>query len=362
MSAPQPRPGIMNIDLYVGGKSAVPGGRRVIKLSSNEGALGPSPQAVAAYRECAEELHRYPDGASGELREVIGRRYGLDPARIVCGNGSDELISNLARAYAGPGDEIVHSRHGFLMYPIVTQSVGATPRVAPESALHADVDAILAEVSERTRIVFLANPNNPTGTYLPREALERLRAGLRDDILLVLDGAYAEFVTRNDYTPGIDLVDAHDNVVMTRTFSKIHALAAVRLGWAYCPPAVADVLNRLRIPFNVTLPAQAAGAAAIDDVAHSDACRVHNDAWQPWFAEEVARLGLNPVPSVTNFVLVRFPAEPRRDAAAAEAFLNERGIIPRGVAAYGLGDCLRFTIGREEEMRETVQVLAEFVG
>lgn len=362
MSAPQPRPGILNIDLYVGGKSAVAGGRPVIKLSSNEGALGPSPKAVAAYRECAEELHRYPDGASAALRESIGRRYGLDPERIVCGNGSDELISNLARAYAGPGDEVIYSRHGFLMYPIVSHAAGATPRVATETDLRADVDAILAEAGERTRIVFLANPNNPTGTYVPRDELARLRAGLRDDVLLVLDGAYAEFVSRNDYTPGMDLVDAHDNVVMTRTFSKIHALAAVRLGWAYCPPAVADVLNRLRIPFNVTLPAQAAGMAAVEDIAHTDACRAHNDVWQPWFADEVARLGLEPVSSVTNFVLVRFPGERGLDAASAEAFLNARGIIPRGVGAYGLSDCLRFTIGREDEMRQTVEALAEFVG
>lgn len=362
MSAPQPRPGIMDIELYVGGKSAAPGGRRAIKLSSNEGALGPSAKAVAAYRDRAEDLHRYPDGGSVALREAIGGRYGLDPARIVCGNGSDELISNLARAYAGPGDEVIYSRHGFLMYPIVSRAVGAAPVVAAETELRADVDAILDAVTERTRIVFLANPNNPTGTYVPREELSRLRAGLRDDILLVLDGAYAEFVTRNDYTPGIELVDAGANTVMTRTFSKIHALAGLRLGWAYCPPAIADVLNRLRIPFNVTLPAQAAGVAAIEDLGHTDACRGHNDAWQPWFAAEVAKLGLEPVPSVANFVLVRFPRENGRDAAAANAFLNARGIIPRAVDAYGLGDCLRFTIGREDEMRAAVGALAEFVG
>jgi len=362
MSAPRPRPGILDIDLYVGGKSQVDGAARVIKLSSNEGALGPSPKALEAYRAKAEDLHRYPDGNSAALREAIGARYGLDSARIVCGNGSDELISNLARAYAGPGDEVIYSRHGFLMYPIVGHSVGATPVVAPETELRADVDALLAAVSERTRIVFLANPNNPTGTYVSREELERLRAGLREDILLVLDGAYAEFVTRNDYTPGIELVDAGENVVMTRTFSKIHALAGLRLGWAYCPPAVADVLNRLRIPFNVTLPAQAAGMAAIEDLSHTDACRAHNDRWQPWFTDQVAKLGFEPVPSVANFVLVRFPDEKGRDAAAANAFLNARGIIPRAVEAYGLGDCLRFTVGREDEMRAAVDALAEFAG
>jgi histidinol-phosphate aminotransferase len=356
------RPGILDIAPYVGGESGLAGHRRVIRLASNENPLGPSTAAIEAYRALGTELHRYPDGGSGGLREAIGRRFGLDPARLVCGAGSDELIGLLTRAYAGPGDEVLYSRHGFLMYPIAAKSVGATPVAAPETNLTADVDALLAAVTPRTRILFLANPNNPTGSYLPAEAVARLRRGLRDDVLLVIDAAYAEYVTRNDYDAGVALVDAGDNVVMTRTFSKIYGLAALRLGWAYCPPSVADVLNRLRGPFNVAAPAQAAGIAALADHAHTEQARLHNASWLVWFSRQVAGLGLVAAPSVGNFMLVRFPAEPGRDADAAHAFLNARGIIPRKMGAYGLSDSLRFTIGLEAEMRAVVAALGEFIG
>lgn len=354
------RPGILDIAPYVGGESSLAGRSRVVRLASNEGALGASPRAIEAYRQIAAELHRYPDGGAHALRDAIGRRHDLDPARIVCGAGSDELIGLLARAYAGPGDEVLYSRHGFLMYPIAARSVGATPVTAPETDLTADVGALLDRVTDRTRIVFLANPNNPTGSYLPLDALRRLHAGLPPGVLLVIDAAYAEYVGRDDYDSGTALVAEHDNVVMTRTFSKIYGLAALRLGWAYCPPAVADVLNRLRGPFNVPAPAQAAGVAALADAAHIERARAHNDRWLPWFREEVAALGFDPLPSVGNFVLVRFPKGPGRDAAAACAFLNGRGIIPRRMDGYGLADCLRITIGLEAEMRAVVEALAAF--
>ena len=262
MSNPVPRPGIMDIDPYVGGESSLDGRDKVIKLSSNESAFGPSPKAAAAYNDAAEELHRYPDGAAQELRETIARIEELDPARIVCGAGSDELIALLVRGYAGPGDEVLHSKHGFLMYPIAARTAGASPIAAPERDLRADVDALLERVTARTRLLFLANPNNPTGSYLAEAELHRLRAGLPERVLLVIDSAYAEYVTEDDYGSGAGLVEAFDNVVMTRTFSKIHGLAALRLGWAYCPPAVAGVLNRLRGPFNVSQAAQAAGVAS----------------------------------------------------------------------------------------------------
>ncbi len=254
--------------------------------------MGPSPRAIAAYRAQADELHRYPDGGSLGLREAIARRYGLDTARIVCGTGSDELISLLARAYAGPGDEVVYSRHGFLMYPIAAQSAGATPVAVPEPRLTADVDGILARVNAMTRLVYLANPNNPTGTFLPREELRRLHAGLPRSTLLVIDAAYAEFVLRNDYEPGIELVESAENVVMLRTFSKIYALAGLRIGWAYCSAAVADVLNRVRGVFNINLPAQAAAVAALEDVAAVDRAREHNDIWRRWLERELSALGL----------------------------------------------------------------------
>ena len=361
MSNPGPRPGIMDITPYVGGESSVPGVSRVIKLASNEGALGPSPKAVAAYRQAAGEIHRYPDGGCTELRETLANHYGLEAGRMVCGAGSDEVLSLLCRAYAGVGDEVLYSRHGFLMYAIAAKTVGATPVTAPETDLTTNVDALLEAVTDKTRIVFLANPNNPTGTYLPASELKRLRGGLPEHIPLVIDAAYAEFVTRNDYTPGIDMVEAGDNVVMTRTFSKIHALGGVRLGWAYCPPAIADVLNRLRNPFNVCAPAQAAGLAALADVAFTDRSRAHNEIWLPWFTERLVELGLTVPPSLGNFVLARFPTEPERNAEAADVFLKSRGIIVRRMAGYGLPDCLRFTIGLEDEMRAVVDTLGEFL-
>ena len=358
--SPEPRPGILDIAPYIGGEAKVEGVDRVIRLASNESALGPSPRAVAAYRALAGELHRYPDGGSIELRQALARRYGLDAARIVCGTGSDELIQLLARCYAGAGDEVIYSRHGFLMYPISTQAAGATPIAIPEVSLTADVDAILARVSAKTRVVFLANPNNPTGTFVPRDAVRRLHKGLPSSTLLVLDAAYAEFVTRNDYEPGIELVEEAENVVMLRTFSKIYALASLRIGWAYCGTGVADVLNRVRGVFNVNLPAQAAAVAALEDVAAVDRAREHNDIWRPWFERAVTHLGLAVTPGVANFVLVRFPAKPK-DADAAFALLKSKGILTRGMRAYGLPEHLRISIGLEEEMRAVVDTLAAFL-
>ena len=360
-SAPAPGPGILDIAPYIGGEAKAEGFDRPIRLASNESALGPSPKAIAAYRALAGEIHRYPDGSAAELREALGRHHELDPERIVCGAGSDELIGLLLRAYAGPGDEVLYSQHGFLMYPIGAKAVGATPVAVPERALTADVDGFLARVTERTRIVFIANPNNPTGTYLSANEMARLHAGLPPHVVLAIDAAYAEFVNRNDYEAGIALVDRAENVVVLRTFSKIYALAGLRLGWAYCPPAIADVLNRIRGPFNVTAPALAAGVAAVEDVAALARDRAHNDRWLPWLSERLAKLGLELTPSVGNFVLPRFPDEPRHNADAAFAFLQSRGILTRQMGAYGLPQCLRITIGTGEEMKAVAAALGEFM-
>jgi histidinol-phosphate aminotransferase len=359
-TAPVPGPGILDIAPYVGGESKVPGIERPIRLASNESALGPSPRAVAAYRALAGDIFRYPDGSAAELREVLGRHHNIDPAQIVCGAGSDELIGLLLRAYAGPDSEVLYSRHGFLMYAIGAKSVGAIPVAVPERELTADVDAILKRVTERTRIVFVANPNNPTGTYLSAREVARLHAGLPSNVVLAIDAAYAEFVNRNDYDPGLALVRRAENVVMLRTFSKIYALAGLRLGWAYCPPAIADVLNRIRGPFNVSAPALAAGVAAVEDTEALARARAHNDRWLPWLSEQIAALGLPLTPSVGNFVLVRFADEPGRDADAAFAFLQSRGILTRKVAAYGLPQHIRITIGTGEEMEKVAAALAEF--
>ncbi|HXC89275.1 MAG TPA: histidinol-phosphate transaminase [Stellaceae bacterium] len=360
-SAPVPRPGILDIAPYVGGEARIAGVERPIRLASNESALGPSAKAMAAFRALAGDIHRYPEGGADALREAIGRHHGLDPARIVCGAGSDELIALLLRCYAGPGDEVLYSRHGFLMYPIGALSVGAEPVAAPERELTADVDALLERVTPRTRLVFLANPNNPTGTYLGRHELARLHAGLRPTVVLAIDAAYAEFVNRNDYEPGAGLVDRADNIVMLRTFSKIYALAGLRLGWAYCPLAVADVLNRVRGPFNVSTPAMAAGMAAVEDTEALARARDHNDRWLPWLAERLTALGLRLTPSVANFVLPRFPDEPGYNAEAAFAFLQSHGILTRKMGAYGLPQHLRITIGTGGEMEKVAAVLGEFM-
>ena len=361
MTVLTPRPGIMDMAPYVPGASRIEGVDPIIKLSSNEGALGPSPMAVEAYKEISGDLHRYPDGASVELRAAIGARHGLDSDRIVCGAGSDEVLGLLAKAYAGPGDEVLFGEHAFIMYPLFALAVGAVPVKAPETDFTLSVDGLLDKVTDKTRIVYVANPNNPTGTMVTQHEMKRLRHGLREDILLVIDAAYAEYVTRNDYSPGIELVDAGENVVMTRTFSKIYALGGVRLGWAYCPAVIADVLNRIRPPFNVTSAAQASGIAAVNDIEFLTRSRDHNTAWLPWLSERLEEIGLEIVPSAGNFVLVRFPTEGPHTADAAMASLTARGIIPRGTASAGISDGIRITVGLEDEMRLTADALSEFM-
>jgi histidinol-phosphate aminotransferase len=361
LQRPEPRPGVRQIQAYVPGKSTAPGVAKVYKLSSNETPHGPSPRAIEAYRAGAETLQDYPDGSASALREAIGRAFGLDPARIVCGAGSDELLNLLAHAYIGPGDEAIHTVHGFLVYRIATLSAGGTPIVVPEKRYTADVDTILAAVTERTKLVFLANPNNPTGTYVPFDEVKRLHAALPPHVLLVLDAAYAEYVRRNDYEAGIELVATSDNVVMCRTFSKIHGLAALRLGWMYGPAHVVDALNRIRGPFNVNAPAIAAGIAAVGDAAHMEMSVAHNSRWLAWLTEEIGKLGLEVTPSVANFVLIHFPEAKGRTAAEADAFLTKRGLVLRQVSAYHLPHGLRCSVGSEEANRLVVSSLAEFM-
>jgi histidinol-phosphate aminotransferase len=359
---PQPRPGVLDIEAYVPGKSTAPGAALVFKLSANETPLGPSPRAVEAYRGAAEHLHDYPEGTARKLREAIGRSFGLDPARIVCGAGSDDLLNLLAHAYLGPGDEAIYTAHGFRIYPIFSLAAGGTPVMAAEKDYTADADSILAKVTDRTRMVFLANPNNPTGTYMPFDEVKRMHRALPPHVLLVLDAAYAEYVRRNDYESGIELVATSDNVVMTRTFSKIHGLAALRLGWMYGPAHVVEAVNRIRGPFNVSTPAMLAGIASIEDAVHLETSRAHNARWLPWLTEEIGKLGLTVTPSVANFVLIHFPKTKGRTAQDADDFLTKRGLILRPVGSYDLPDALRLTVGTEEANRLVVAALAEFMG
>lgn len=359
MNALLPRPSILTIEPYVGGESKIPGVNRIIKLSSNEGAFGPPPSAQEAIIAAAREAHRYPDGGATRLREAIGARFGLDPARIVCGNGSDELIAYLILAYGGEGTELVMPAHGFVMYDLTGRYAGCRVIKVPERNLMADVDAMLAAVGPRTKLVCLVNPNNPTGALLPRSEVQRLRAGLRDDILLILDAAYAEYVTDPDYDPGNALVDASGNTVMTRTFSKIYGLGGLRLGWAYMPPQVADVLARIRGPFNVNSAAMAAGIAAVSEPGWIERSVAHNEEWRAKLSEGLRALGIKVWPSACNFILADFGSAER--AKAADASLRARGVIVRAVGGYDLPTCLRITIGTAEECTLVQEGLAAFV-
>jgi histidinol-phosphate aminotransferase len=358
MLKPEPKSGILSIDPYMPGKSTAKGAK-IYKLSSNESPIGASPAAEAAYRAGMGKLALYPDGNATELRNAIAQRYGLDASRIICGAGSDELLQLLAHCYLGEGDEAIYSQYGFLVYPIAIASNGATAVVAPEKDFTADVDSILARVTPRTRMVFLANPNNPTGTYLPFSEVKRLHQGLPSTVVLVLDAAYAEFVESNDYEAGIALVSENGNVVMTRTFSKIFGLAALRLGWAYCPGHIADVLNRVRGPFNVSAPAIAAGTAAMADHAFVSEALAHNAKWLGVLRDGMASLGLKVTPSAGNFLLVHFTAE--KSASAADAYLLENGIVVRRMDAYCMPNALRMSVGTEEANRHLLATLKAFM-
>ncbi|WP_149536603.1 histidinol-phosphate transaminase [Siccirubricoccus phaeus] len=354
-----PRPTILSIEPYVGGESKVPGVNRIVKLSSNEGAFGVPPGAKAAYVELAGELHRYPDGGAGPLRAALGARFGLDPARIVCGNGSDEIIAHLILAYGGEGTELVMSAHGFVMYDIAGRYAGCQIIKVPEKNLTADVDALLAAVGPRTKLMFLANPNNPTGSMLPAAEVARLRAGLREDVLLVLDSAYAEYVTRDDYDAGAALVEAGTNTVMTRTFSKVFGLGGLRLGWCYGPAQVIDVLNRVRGPFNVNAPAMAAGIAALAEPGWVEKSVAHNTEWRAKLSAALTEAGIVVHPSEGNFILADFATAAR--ARAADAALKARGLIVRAMGAYSLPQCLRITVGTAEECMMVAEALTAFM-
>ena len=363
MSRPVPNPGVLDIAPYTPGKSPVPEpGRKVFKLSANETPFGPSPKAIEAFRQVAGHLEDYPEGTSRVLRQAIGRAFGLDPDRIICGAGSDEILNLLAHTYLSHGDEAISTTHGFLVYPIATMANGARNVVAPETSFTANVDSILKAVTPRTKLVWLANPNNPTGTYLPFDEVKRLRAGLPSHVLLVLDAAYSDYVSRNDYEMGIELVATTENTVVTHTFSKIHGLAALRIGWMFGPAHIVDAVNRIRGPFNVNAPAIAAGIAAIADSAHIAAAQAHNDRWLAWLLDEISKLGLTVTPSVANFVLIHFPKAAGRTAEDADRFLSSRGLILRRVGAYKLPNALRMSVGSEEANRLAVSALSEFMG
>lgn len=360
MTAPAPKPYIMAIAPYVPGRSTTDDGRRVVKLSANENPLGTSAHARAAFEAADRTLDRYPDPGATKLREAIAERYGLDPLRIIYGTGSDDVLHLVAGAYAGQGDEIIHVRYGFAVYEIATRRVGAEPVVVPDRDYATDVDAILAAVTERTRIVYVANPNNPTGTFTSRSEIARLHAGLPRSVLLVIDQAYAEYIEAADDDAGLALAMTEANVLVTRTFSKIYGLAAERVGWGYGPAQVIEAMHRIRAPFNVTTAGQHAAIGAIGDRAFEDATRVHNATWRAWFVDRIAAMGnagLRAVPSQANFVLVLF--EGTLTADAAYHGLMAAGYIVRWLPGQGLPHALRITIGTEQEIRGVAGALRD---
>lgn len=366
MTKPAPKDWIMAIAPYVPGRSTTDDGRKVAKLSSNENPLGTSPHARAAFEAAATSLERYPDAGATALREALAAKHGLDPARIIYGTGSDEILHLAAGAYAGPGDEVIFVRYGFAVYEIATRRVGATPVIAPDTDYATDVDAVLAAVTPRTRVVFIANPNNPTGTYAGRGEIARLHAGLPADVLLVLDQAYAEYLDAAEDDGGFELAKTASNVLVTRTFSKIHGLAAERIGWGYGPAEVIDAMHRIRAPFNVTTAGQSAAIAAVGDDEFVTASRDHNRRWLKWLSDEVTALGnfgLRAIPSRANFLLVVF--EGKLTAETAYKGLMDQGYITRWLPGQGLAQGLRISIGTETETRgvaEALRAIAQGVG
>ena len=359
MSGPQARPGVMRLSPYQQGQSAIEGISNPIKLSSNESSQGPSPLAIEAYQQAASQLNRYPDGSQSALREAIGETYDLNPQRIICGNGSDELIQLMARAYVGDGQEALLSENGFVMSNIHCTAQGADLVIAAERSYQVDVDAMLTLVSDKTRFCTIANPNNPTGTYIDGSELRRLHAGLPDNCLFLIDEAYAEYATAEDYDTGIALADEFDNVVVTRTFSKIYGLPFLRIGWAYCSAGIVDLVQRIRTPFNTNGAAMAAATAAVKDTAYIEEIRTHNASWRERISRTLTEMGIEVIPSQANFYLLRFAKASNKSGGAAAAFLQSRGIIPR--PASGADEFLRITIGVGHENEAVLNALSDYM-
>jgi histidinol-phosphate aminotransferase len=358
---PVPKPGILDISPYVPGKGKVEGIAHPIKLSANENILGCSPKAQAAFAGAADRINVYPEGRANILRAAVAERYRLEPERLTFGTGTDEIFQQICQVYLEPGDNIIQGQYGFGAYAIAARACGGEVRFAPEPDFRIDVDEVLALVDERTRIVFIANPANPTGTWITAEEVGRLHAGLPPSVMLVLDGAYAEFNTDPRFSDGLELARGASNVIATHTFSKIHGLAALRVGWAYTPAEAAEAIERIRLPFNTSIAAQEAALAALADTEFQAQSLALVEQWRPWLVQQLGGIGLEVLPSAANFLLVHFPTTPGKTAAEAEAFLASRGYLTRGVSSYGLPEYLRFNIGLEQHNRDVVELIAEFL-
>ncbi|WP_430424198.1 pyridoxal phosphate-dependent aminotransferase [Phenylobacterium sp.] len=361
-SRPLPKSGIMDIHAYVPGKAQAEGVENPIKLSANENILGSSEHARAAYLAHAGDLQMYPDSRTTILRTAIAERFRLEPERLIFGCGSDEVFALLNQTFLEPGDNIVQGEFGFAAFAIGARACQAEVKLAKEPGYRIDIDEILKVVDERTRLIFLANPGNPTGTWIPFSEVLRLHAALPPSVVLVLDGAYSEFATDPAFQDGLDFARGTDNVVVTHTFSKLHGLAALRVGWGYAPAEIAVAVDRIRLPFNTSIAGQHAAVAALADEDFQKRSIEHVERWRAYLAQQIGGLGLEVVgPSATNFVLVGFPKTPGKTAADADEFLSRRGLLTRRVLNYGLPDHLRVTIGLDEHNRAVVEALAEFV-
>lgn len=359
---PVPKPGIMDIHAYVPGKASAEGVANPIKLSANENVLGSSPKARDAFIGAADEMQVYPDSRTSILRDAIATRFRLEPERLIFGCGSDEVFALLNQAFLEPGDNIVQGEFAFAAFAIGARACQAQVKVAKEPNYRVDVDEMLKAVDDRTRILFLANPGNPTGTWIPFSEVLRLHAALPPSVVLVLDGAYSEFATDPAFQDGLDFARGTDNVVVTHTFSKLHGLAALRVGWGYAPPEIVSAVERIRLPFNTSIAGQRAAVAALADEDFQARSIAHVDQWRSWLSQQLGGLGLEVVgPSATNFVLVGFPTAPGRTAGDADAYLSARGLLTRRVLNYGLPDHLRITIGLEEHNRAVVDALSAFL-
>jgi histidinol-phosphate aminotransferase len=359
---PMPKPGIMDIHAYVPGKAKAEGVENPIKLSANENILGCSEKAREAYAAAAHQLHMYPDSRTTLLRTALAETFRLEPERLILGQGSDEVFQLLNQTFLEPGDNIVQGEYGFAAYAIGAYACQAEVRRAKEPGYRIDVDEVLKCVDERTRLVFIANPANPTGTWIPFAEIERLHAALPPSVVLVLDAAYGEFCRDPAFDDGLDFARTQANVVVTHTFSKLHGLAALRVGWGYAPAEIAAAVDRIRLPFNISIPGQAAAIAALADTEFQERSIAHVEQWRPWLAQQLGGVGLEVVlPSAANFLLVGFPPTPGKTAVEAEAYLASRGLLVRGVTNYGLPNHVRITIGLEEHNRAVADALADFM-
>lgn len=359
---PVPKPGVMDIHAYVGGKSKVEGIAHPVKLSSNENILGSSDKAKQAYRDAVDRLHIYPDGKANILRAAVAERFKLEPERLTFGDGSDEIFALLNQVYLEPGDNIVQGEHGFAAYAIGARACQGEVRLAKEVNHRIDIDEVVKCVDERTRLVFIANPANPTGSWLTGQEIRDLHAALPPSVILVLDGAYAEFCSDPRFEDGLDLARTAENVIVTRTFSKIHGLAALRVGWGYAPSHIIEPIERIRPPFNTSIPGQEAAVAALFDDDFQARSLALVEQWRPWMAQQLGGIGLEVTPSAANFVLATFKATPGKTAREAEAFLASKGYLVRGVGNYNLPNAIRITIGLEEHNRAVVELLTAFMG